>query len=411
MKQVTKNSPLKKITNLFSLISLRDFRDLFYIAASLPVGFVLRIFKKNIWLVSEMEHTARDNGYWFFKYLRENYPEKSVYYPLQFSSADYEKIAPLGNIIRHGSFKHHIYCWAAKLHITTRTGRGLPARLFSPILQKRGFYPFKEIFLQHGVTMNNVPILWKSQTNFDMLIATGEREAKGLNEMFGYDSDIIKIVGFTRFDNLNEFKVDKKQILLMPTWRWWLYPNFGKVSEKALNEIANSNYVKTYCSFLKSKRLNDFLEKNDLHILFFPHNQMQPFLKAFEGENSRIKLASTEEYDVQDALKESAYLITDYSSIIFDFAYMKKPMALFQFDLDEFREKHYSEGYFSYENDGFGPVVKTEDELVDTIIKSFEDGFLMEKEYEKRVDNTFAFRDSKNCKRTLEVIENTFCQH
>ena len=73
---------------------------------------------------------------------------------------------------------------------------------------------------------------------------------------------------------------------------------------------------------------------------------MQPFLSEFEG-NKRIKIASTEEYDVQTVLKESAYLITDYSSISFDFAYMKKPLCYFQFDYAEFREKHYPEGYFS----------------------------------------------------------------
>ena len=62
-----------------------------------------------------MEHTARDNGYWFLKYMRQNHPDRAVYYPIQFSSPDYKRVAPLGNVIPHGSFKHHIYTWAARV--------------------------------------------------------------------------------------------------------------------------------------------------------------------------------------------------------------------------------------------------------------------------------------------------------
>ena len=132
---------------------------------------------------------------------------------------------------------------------------------------------------------------------------------------------------------------------------------------------------------------------------------MQPFLGEFAG-NKRIKIASTEDYDVQKALKESAYLITDYSSISFDFAYMKKPLCYFQFDYDEFRQKHYPEGYFSYKNHGFGPIVKTTDDLMTEIEVAFKNNFVMDDFYKNRVDKTFKFRDKNNCKRTFEAIEN-----
>ena len=70
----------------------RDVADFFKILASAPCGLLLRLFKRHIWIVSEMEHTARDNGYWFFKYMRETYPERPVYYPIQFTSPDYPKV-------------------------------------------------------------------------------------------------------------------------------------------------------------------------------------------------------------------------------------------------------------------------------------------------------------------------------
>ena len=58
---------------------LRDLWDAVKILASCPIGLIFKLFKRNIWMVSEMEHSARDTGYWFFKYMRENYPGAEVY--------------------------------------------------------------------------------------------------------------------------------------------------------------------------------------------------------------------------------------------------------------------------------------------------------------------------------------------
>ena len=396
----------KQWANFLSLIRLKDIRDLILILVSCPIGLILRLFRRNIWIVSEMEHTARDNGYWFFRYLRENYPDWPVYYPIAFTSADYPKVAALGNVIHHGSFRHHVYTWAAKADISARTGRGLPARLMSHVFQKKGLYPFTEVFLQHGVTFQTPDFIKKELNNIDLFMATTEEEVKAIHKDLHYPEEEIALTGMPRYDQLNDFTVNRRQILLMPTWRSWLYPVLGRITEEALREVENSNYVRTYCTLLADPRLNAFLEKNDLQLLFFPHSQMQPFLEAFTGQNSRIRIASMEEYDVQTALKESAYLITDYSSIFFDFAYMKKPLCYFQFDLEEFRSRHYAEGYFSFQNDGFGPVIRTEEELIDELICSFEKGFTMEPVYQERVDRTFAFRDGDNCKRVLEAITN-----
>ena len=395
---------IKKVLKVLSLIKPKDILDAIKILASCPLGLILKLFKKNLWIVSEMEHTARDNGYWFFKYMRENYPERNVYYPIQFDAPDYEKVAKLGNVIRHGSFRHHIYTWCAKADISARTGRGLPAPFMSRLFQVRGFYPFKSVFLQHGVTMNAATFLEKKRNRIDLFLASTDAEAKGIAKDLGYSPEQIKVVGMTRYDQLNEFTVNSKQILLMPTWRWWLYPDLGRITEKDREVVKNSNYVKTYCEFLTNDRLNTFLKDKGLTLLFFPHNQMQPFIEEFKG-NENIKIASTEEYDVQTALKESAYLITDYSSISFDFAYMKKPMCYFQFDYEEFREKHYSEGYFSYKKHGFGNIVENVEELVDELIASYNSGFKMSTKYESIVDNTFKFRDNNNSKRTFEAIE------
>ena len=187
----------------------------------------------------------------------------------------------------------------------------------------------------------------------------------------------------------------------MPTWRLWLYPDLGVEKKDTFSNIKNSNYVKAYCSLLKNERLNAFLEQNDLTLLFFPHNQMQPCLKAFTGANERIKIADTQNYDVATALKESAYLITDYSSIIFDFAYMKKPLVYFH---PSQLPAHYDDGGFFYDTMGFGEICTESDQLVDTLCEYMENNCQMKPMYIERVNDFYHFDDHNNCERIYKEI-------
>ena len=63
-----------------------------------------------------------------------------------------------------------------------------------------------------------------------------------------------------------------------------------------------------------------------------------------------------EKCNYQEFLLESSLLITDYSSIFFDFGYLRKPVIYSHFDYEKYRKSHYREGYFDYKYDGFGPV-------------------------------------------------------
>ena len=82
---------------------------------------------KKIWLVSENELEGRDNGYVFFKYIRENHTTINCYYPINFKSKDYTKIAKLGNVIKFGSLKHYIYFCAAKYNISSKSEGFFPS--------------------------------------------------------------------------------------------------------------------------------------------------------------------------------------------------------------------------------------------------------------------------------------------
>ena len=134
------------------------------------------------------------------------------------------------------------------------------------------------------------------------------------------------------------------------------------------------------------------------------YDSLEEFIDEFKKSCPNIICAKATEYDVQQALKDAAFLITDYSSIFFDFAYLKKPEIFFQFDKEEFYSEHYHQSDFEHEKDAFGDVVKTVEELENKIEEYFNNNFQMEKKYIKRVEKTFAKIDKNNCKRTIEAI-------
>ena len=109
--------------------------------------------------------------------------------------------------------------------------------------------------------------------------------------------------------------------------------------------------------------------------------------------------------DYNDVFARSALMVTDYSSVLFDFAYLRKPVVYTQFDKEDFfAGQIYDEGYFSYENDGLGPVCYDMDSTVDAIIAAMERDCQNEEKYLARLDRFFAFSDRNNSKRIYEAI-------
>ena len=76
----------------------------------------------------------------------------------------------------------------------------------------------------------------------------------------------------------------------------------------------------------------------------------------------------------------------------FDFAYMGKPVFYYQFDSEEYRAGHYQEGYFSYEKDGFGPVLRTEKDLCSKLLSCLEQNGRAEALYAQRIQKFFEIR-------------------
>ena len=250
-------------------------------------------------------------------------------------------------------------------------------------------------FLQHGIIKDDISIwLNKSEMNLSMFVTSSPKEYESvLENNYNYDESVVKLVGLPRFDNLKN-EEDKKEILIMPSWRNYL-------NNKPAEEIYESGLFKRFNSLINNEKLISYAKDHDYEIIFKPHPRIYKFLDLFD-KNEYVKIASSDT-EYQPLFNSGSILITDYSSVAFDFAYLKKPVVYYQYSEDY----HFNleDGYFKYDTMGFGEIVKDENELVDIIIDYIENKCQMKDEYIKRVDDFFLFTDKNNCKRVYEEIK------
>ncbi len=358
--------------------------------------------KKNndIWLIAERGDEARDNGYAFYKYMQENHPEKEFYYVIKKDSPDINKIDPSRRVF-YQSFQHIKYYMNAKYLLSTHIlGFSPEFRSFGKLVRKFKIFDCKgkKIFLQHGITQSYIEYLTKNSVDLDLFVCGAKPEYDFILKNFGFDESVVKYTGFARYDYLKSTKKsDYKKILFMPTWRKELF----YLSD---SEFVKTNYYKNIISILTNEQLNEILAEKNIKLIFYPHYEIQKRINLFNLKKKNIVIASSKKYDLSNLLKETDMLITDYSSVFFDIAYQYKPICYFQPDYEDFRKTQYGEGYFNFNTLGFGKVSLKVDDLINNVIKIINNDFLMDKEYQKRVNNFFLYNDSSNCDRIYNEI-------
>jgi len=352
--------------------------------------------KIDVWLISERGFEARDNAFFLFEYLQRNHPEINAKYIISFDNKDVMRFNDKTKLVKFGSFKHYLYLCRSPYLISTHIMGFTPWKEFFITLDKKFnvFAKQKKIFLQHGITKDYLPALKNGNVHLDLFCCGARNEYEYVKEIFDYPEHVVQYTGFCRYDNLLNART-KRQILVMPTWRMYI----GK------NDFVETEYYKQWSSFLTSKELGNILTSNNYQLVFYPHFEVQKHIKDFLNLDlaDNVDIADFG-YDVQTLLKESLLLITDYSSVYFDFAYMKKPVVLFQFDEIEFRTHHYQKGYFDEKS--IGVKVYDKESLFAEIKNQIIIGMRQYDAHENFVKSFFEKKDKKNCERTFASIKN-----
>ncbi|HET9872151.1 MAG TPA: CDP-glycerol glycerophosphotransferase family protein [Propionibacteriaceae bacterium] len=386
------------------------------LAARLADTPAVRSLFGNAWVLMDRIHDADDSAERLFRYLREKRPGINAWFVVESGTPDWDKLRsePFARrVIPHGSLRWKLLM-ANCAHLVS-------SHADVPVMRPPAILSFTEptwrfTFLQHGVIKDDLS-QWLNGKRIDLFITSTQPEHDSIvgdHSPYVFTTKETKLTGLPRFDRLREqgerFGPSQRDLLLIsPTWRNWLVPPLVAGSQKralALDDFLKTDYARNWLSVLESPELARTAADRGLTIGFLPHPNLQSILDEL-ALPSYVKALNFHDNDVQELFARSALLVTDYSSIAFNAAYINRPTVYFQFDSDLVLSGGHvgRQGYFDYVRDGFGPVAYDVDGAVKTIVAALENGPTPSAEYQQRIDKTFPLRDGRCCERVVREIE------
>ncbi|MDR2649966.1 MAG: CDP-glycerol glycerophosphotransferase family protein [Clostridiales bacterium] len=254
------------------------------------------------------------------------------------------------------------------------------------------------IHIWHGVISQNISLLNKFEEDTQLIFSGSKPEYDYISGELRYaiDERALRLTGLPRNDYLEKVKNNpnsQKIVLFAPSFD----RNYSRKDEYS-PEYKYSGHYRCINSILNSQELLGALEKDGYTMYFKPHYILRPQMRDFDLD-PRVEVVDGDA-DRYELYAMSDLMITDYSGIAFDFAYLKKPVVY-----AHFLEKPNFEGtYFSYKDDGFGEVCRDIDILTETVSGYLETGCEMKIDHQRRVDRYFTFQDAHNCERAYEEI-------
>lgn len=204
--------------------------------------------------------------------------------------------------------------------------------------------------------------------NYTDTIVSSENIVDNYAEAFGIDSTNVHPLGIPRTDMFFD-EIKKKEI------KEKIYEEYPNLKEKRVILFAptfrgqgrkSAHYPEEYIDLDK---IYENLEEKDIFIL-----KLHPFIKNQLSikEEYKDKIIDLTEYnDINELLLITDLLITDYSSVIFEYSFMENPVIFYVPDLEEYGSSR--SFYYDYEEYIYGSIAKTKDELIKQIKNPFVD--------------------------------------
>ncbi len=367
---------------------------------------VLPVKKNRIVFDSSIGKSYSGNPRYIFEYMIENaYQEKweltwfyeSKPYPMPGDGYQYH----------YGRLRYLYYMATAKIWIfDSRQPEFL-------IKRKKGYYiqtwhgtPLKKL----GLDMQDVFMYGESDIDsyqksfvknvktWDYLISQNPFSTETFRRAFDFDKEMLEI-GYPRNDMLfsknNEEDInllkrrlklpfDKKIILYAPTFR---------------DDEFTSNSAYKFNPSLDFDKLKE--ELSDEYVLIIKYHYL--IMDSIDWEPYKGFIYDFDQtHDIAELFLVSDMLITDYSSVMFDYCILKRPMFFYAYDLHKYKD-NLRGFYFDYEENMPGPISATTEDLIRDI-RNFDMARYKEK-YDRFCEKFNTFDDGHASENIAKLVE------
>ncbi len=219
---------------------------------------------------------------------------------------------------------------------------------------------------------------------------------------YRFDKAHLLTCGMPRYDFIDAQKEPGNRILFAPSWRNYL------VKRREGNWLANDNgflssdFYKETSEFLNSKELQKILEDHDMYLDFKLHPILKFYQHLYKIDNPRVSMA-----DNKVSETEYKVFMTDFSSYVFDFVYLQRPIIYFLPDEELFRSgmNDYREVDIPLDK-GFGDYVTSAQDAIAALQRIADNQFAVADKYKEKMETMFFHKDDKQRERIYDAIIN-----
>lgn len=359
------------------------------------------INKKQIMFISFLGKFYSDSPKYLYEYLYNTYGDEFDYVWV----LDDKSVEIPGNPKKVKRFTLEYYKELAKSEFWVTNGRQasrLHKRGSQKIISTWHGTPLKKLGLDIGNVHTRDANIKKSYIKvakeWDYLISPNRYTTDILRSAFGYDGKILE-TGYPRNDilyNATDSQIkqikedlnlpeDKKIVLYAPTWRDDEYYDAAKMHFELKLDLEK----------LKNSIGDDYILLVRTHYFISDNLDLSKF-KGFAYDVSKYD-------DIAELYLISDILITDYSSVFFDFANLRRPILYYTYDLEKY-ENVLRGFYIDIHSEVPGPLLKTTDEVIDSIlnIESVKEEYA--DKYDAFYDRFCSIEDGNASKRIIDEI-------
>lgn len=369
------------------------------------MGMLIKKHNKVIIFESFLGKQFSDNPRAIYEYLLDNYPDYRMYWSVERKSV-YKLKEHNIKIVKRFSFKWMYLMNRAKFWVTnSRLPLWIPKPKDTVYIQTWHGTPLKKLAVDIDEVRMPGTSTEKYKENFvmeakkwDYLISPNEYSTEIFKKAFKFEKEIVES-GYPRNDYLinenNEnvierikietnLPVDKKVILYAPTWRDNQFYGRGRYKFDLQMDL----------NLLKEKLSNEYIIVLRLHYLIAEN------LNLTDYEGFVYDLSFHE--DIRELYLVADLLITDYSSVFFDYAILKRPMIFYVYDIEEYRD-NLRGFYFNIEKHAPGPLVKNTEELIREI-KKLNRGYIFDEKINAFNKNFSYLEDGQASERVIKCL-------
>ncbi len=371
--------------------------------------------KKKLWIFGAWNgEKYGDNSKYVYEYINENKPEIRPIWLTRNREAYYLIRAKGYEVFWTYSFKGFLFSMMAEkvfVSVGIKDVNRYTVNRKDIIMMWHGSTPIKKIVFDDTITRRKQFFIEKLLYFFFPFLGTtgmkgfaisGSEEATRIfQSAFNAKKEQILLTGFPRNDTffnidqiaplLTDLEMIKKSnmttVIYMPTHR--------KEGKGELSELTNLDF-NTLNQSLISLNTKLFVKLHYFHLKTHNFKNLSHIYFITEDDISQ---------DIYTVLNKFDILITDYSSVHFDYLLTQKPIIFASFDKEKYLQND-REFYFNYDEVTPGPQAKNWEEILVYIEKFIQNPKLYEEERLNVMKRFNQYIDSKNCQRVFSAINN-----